>query len=189
MHPAAPFSLPPSFALRRRSWLAGGLAILCLASGAGRTHAQQPEATPAPLAENASLRQMMTPEQFKSAGLKKLSPAELQSLERFLKGYRDQVVQESVKATEERVNPAPRRDRATAQNVIESKIQGHFAGLTGRTRVLLDNGSIWQQIDTAQKYPANLDSPDVVLVRTIFGYKMYVSGALHWFYVKQVIVR
>ena len=54
---------------------------------------------------------------------------------------------------------------------------------------MLGDGSIWQQIDTAQKFTANLDNPDIVLVRTIFGYKMYVTGAIHWFYVKQVIVR
>ena len=133
----------------------------------------------------------MTPEEFKAAGLKKLSSEELDRLNRFLQGYREravQQVQQEAQVREDRVNPPPKRDQATKQNVVEAKIQGHFAGLTGRTRVVLDNGSIWQQIDTAQKYPANLDSPDVVLVRTIFGYKMYVTGAQHWFYVKQVVV-
>ncbi len=155
---------------------------------AARAQAPDPNA-PKPLADNVSLKDLMTPEEFKAAGLKKLSAEELQRLERFLQGYRERAVQQEVKATEERVNPPPRRDRSTAQNVIEGHIQGHFAGLTGRTRVVLDNGSIWQQIDTAQKFVASLDDPDVVLVRTVFGYKMYVTGAIHWFYVKQVVVR
>ncbi len=186
-----PSSTPSSLVLSRRSFTVkaalaavGGLGWLRVA------RAQAPDPTaPKPLAENVSLKDLMTPEEFKAAGLKKLSPEELARLNRFLQGYREQAVQQVAKATEERVNPAPRRDRSTAQNVIEAKIQGPFTGLTGRTRVVLDNGSIWQQIDTAQKFPANLDSPDVVLVRTIFGYKMYVTGAIHWFYVKQVVVR
>ena len=186
-----PSSTPPSsLVLSRRSFTVkaalaaiGGVGLLRLADA----QAPDPNA-PKPLAENVSLKDLMTPEEFKAAGLKKLSPEELERLNRFLQGYREQAVQQVAKATEERVNPPPRRNRSTAQNVIEAKIQGHFSGLTGRTRVVLDNGSIWQQIDTAQKFPSNLDSPDVVLVRTIFGYKMYVTGAVHWFYVKQVVV-
>ena len=162
----------------------GGVGLLRL------TKAQSPDPNaPKPLADNVSLKDLMTPEQFKAAGLKKLSAEELDHLNRFLQGYREKAVQQQVKATEERVNPPPRRDRATAQNVIEGHIQGHFAGLTGHTRVVLDNGSIWQQIDTAEKFAANLESPDIVLVRTIFGYKMDVTGAIHWFYVKQIVVR
>ena len=185
-------STPPSPNLSRRSFTAkallaaiGGVGVL---RAARAEEAQDPNA-PKPLADNVSLKDLMTPEEFKEAGLKKLSPDELARLNRFLQGYREQTVQQVAKATEERVNPPPKRDRSTAQNVIEARIQGHFAGLTGRTRVVLDNGSIWQQIDSAQKFQASLDDPDVVLIRTIFGYKMYVTGAVHWFYVKQVVVR
>ncbi len=130
----------------------------------------------------------MTPEEFKSAGLKKLSPEEMQHLERFLQGYREQAIQETVKTTEERVNPPPKRDRATAQPVIEGKIQGHFAGLKGRTRMVLTNGSIWQQANDSDKFTSNLENPDVVLVKNFFSYKMYVTGAPQWFYVKQVVL-
>ncbi len=187
--PSSPLSSSPavtrrSFTLKAVLAAAGSLGLLRMA------RAQAPDPTaPKPLADNVSLKDLMTPEEYRAAGLKKLSPEELQRLERFLQGYRERAVKEQVKATEERVNPAPRRDRSTAQNVIEGHIQGHFAGLAGRTRVVLDNGSIWQQIDTAQKFPANLDNPDIVLVRTIFGYKMYVTGAIHWFYVRQIVVR
>ena len=146
----------------------------------------------APLAQNSSLQQLMTPEEFKAAGLKKLSSGELTRLENFLRGYREQAVQQVAKATEERVkereNPAPKRDQATHQSVVESSISGPFTGLKGRTRVVLKNGSIWQQGNDNDKFNCNLDSPDVVLVRTVFGYKMYVTGAPRWFYVKQVVM-
>ena len=180
---------PPSLVLSRRSFAVK--ALLATVGGLGwlrTTRAQAPDPNaPRPLPENVSLRDLMTPEQFKAAGLKKLSPEELQRLERFLQGYREQVVQQEVKATEERVNPPPKRNRATAQNVIQARIQGHFAGLTGRTRMVLDNGSIWQEVN-GETFAASLDNPEVVMVRSVFGYKMYVTGAPQSFYVKQVVV-
>ncbi len=161
--------------------------FLCAAS---LSRAQDSAASPAPveLSGDTSLKQLMTPEEFKSAGLKKLSPEELQRLERFLQGYRDQAVQQSAKVTEEKVNPAPKRNRATRQAVVEAKINGPFTGLTGRTRIVLTNGSVWQQSNDTDKFATNLDSPDLVLVRTVFGYKMYVTGAPRWFYVRQVVL-
>lgn len=166
-------------------WLAAGF----LAGAAASARAQAPAAgTPAPLAENASLKQLMTPEEFKAAGLNKLSPDQLAHLERFLQGYHEQTVQQVAKATEERVNPAPKRNQATRSPVVENAINGPFEGLTGRTRVVLKNGSIWQQANENDKFRCHLDSPDVVLVRNIAGYKMYVTGAPHWFYAKQIVV-
>ncbi len=158
--------------------------LLCTAPGlrAQDTNAAQP------LAQDVSLRQLMSPKEFKASGLKKLSPEELTRLENFLRGYREQAVQQVAKATEERVNPPPKRNRATQQQVVESAINGPFTGLTGRTRMVLKNGSIWQQSDTDLKFRCNLDSPDVVLVRNVFGYKMYVTGAPRWFYARQIVV-
>ena len=74
----------------------------------------------------------MTPEQYKAAGLKRLSPAELASLERFLKGYRDETVQ-TVTRNRPR-NAWPRRASATRKptaSVIESRIKGDFDGSEG----------------------------------------------------------
>ena len=163
------------------SLVAAGL----LLPAAPAVHAQQ--ATP--LAQDVSLRQLMSPEEFKGAGLKKLSPEELTRLENFLRGYREQTVQQVAKATEEKVNPPPKRDRATRQSVVEGKINGSFTGLKGRTRVVLKDGSVWQQANDSDKFFCNLNEPDVVLVRNVFGYKMYVTGAPRWFYARQVILQ
>ena len=54
--------------------------------------------------------------------------------------------------------------------------------------MVLKDGSIWQQANENDKFRCNLDSPDVVLVRNIAGYKMYVTGAPRWFYAKQIVV-
>lgn len=185
-----PYALPGKrlrLPTRRRG--AALLTVLGLIlNGGAWARAQQPAAPATPLSEDASLRQLMTPEQFKATGLKKLSPEELKNLESFLKGYREQAVQESAKVTEERINPPPRRDRATHQSVIEGRIQGHFAGLSGHTRVTLGDGSVWRQSNETDHFSANLDNPDIVLVKGVFGYKMYVTGAVRWFYVRQAVL-
>ena len=157
-----------------------------LTCGVSALRAQAPDGT-APLAQNVSLKQLMTPEEYKAAGLKKLSPEELNRLENFLRGYREQTVQQVAKDTQEKIDPAPKRNQSTHRDVVESHIKGPFNGATGRTRVLLDDGSIWQQVNSDENFSCRLDNPDVVLVRNPFGYKMYVTGAPRWFYVKQVL--
>ena len=181
-------SLPS--ALSRRSFVVkaalaavGGVGVL----RAARAQAQdKPTASPA-LAENVSLRQLMTPEQFKAAGLNKLSPDELANLERFLKGYRDQTVEAVAKETEERAKPT--RNRAPggdAGKFIQAHVQGSFDGLKGRTLITLDNGSVWRQAND-EKVSVHLDSPEVILVRSAFGYRMFVVGLTKPFYVRQIL--
>lgn len=192
-----PSSTPATPALSRRSFTVK--AVLAAIGGVGAlrvaAHAQQqaidPNA-PKPLAENVSLRDLMTPEQFRAAGLKKLSPDELASLERFLKGYRDETVQTVTqtvtKQAEERVAPSGKRNQAADRSYIESRIKGDFDGLKGRTRIVLENGSIWQQSDSQLKLTAHLSSPEVILVRNIFGYRMFIVGLTRPFYVKQIVL-
>ena len=189
-----PSSLPPSssLAVSRRTFTVrtllaafGGLGVLRATSRAQQ--AVDPNA-PKPLADNVSLRDLMTPEQFRAAGLKKLSPAELASLERFLKGYRDETVQTVTKQTEDRVAPVGKRNQAADRSYIESRIQGDFDGLKGRTRMVLENGTIWQQSDSQLKLTAHLSNPEVILVRNFFGYRMFIVGLTRPFFVKQVIL-
>ncbi len=186
-------SLPPSSApvLSRRSFTVK--AVLAAVGGIGalraaaRAQSADPNA-PKPLAENVSLKELMTPEQYRAAGLRKLSPEELASLERFLKGYRDESVQVATKQTEERVAPSGKRDKAADRSLIESRIKGDFDGLKGRTRNVMENGSIWQQSDTDLKFSAHLTNPEVILVRNIFGYRMFIVGMSKPFYVKQIVL-
>lgn len=125
----------------------------------------------------------MSPAEFQSAGLKKLSPAELAKLNDFLRGMRAQVEQAAV----EKVVPPPSRDRASDQRLIQSRIKGTFKGLTGRTRFVLENGQIWQQANDSDKFKVELENPPVVLAKSIFGYQIVVIGYSRTFYVKQII--
>ena len=183
--PAAPVLSRRSFTVKAVLAAIGGIGALRTAALAQQ--AADPNA-PKPLADNVSLKDLMSPEQYRAAGLKRLSPAELASLERFLKGYRDETVQTVTRQTEERVIPSGKRNKAAERSVVESRIKGDFDGLKGRTRFILENGSIWQQSDTDLKLAAHLTSPEVILVRSIFGYKIYITGFPRTFYVRQVVI-
>src|SRR5215467_7268990 len=85
---------------------------------------------------NASVKGMMSPEEFRSAGLNKLSPEELQKLDAWLQGYREtteKTVEKKVKQSFFKFEP------------IVSRVDGSFSGLHGRTVIKLEDGTIWKQ--------------------------------------------
>jgi hypothetical protein len=118
---------------------------------------------------------MMTPEQFKAAGLDKLSPAELENLDRWLSGYRETTVKTAKKTAERQ-----------AAEVTVSRVDGTFNGIGGNTVVRLEDGTVWKQANADEHWRApGLDHPPAAVFRTVFGRKMRVAGTPE-FYVDPV---
>ncbi len=133
----------------------------------------------APEEMSGSIQQMMTPEEFKAAGLNKLSPDELQKLDAWLQGYR--TVTEK-KATEK----ATARAERTKMDLIVSRVDGTFNGLTGRTLIRLEDGTVWKQANADDRYrPKVTDHPAAAVIHGVFGYKMQIEGTQE-FYVDPV---
>jgi hypothetical protein len=128
---------------------------------------------------SGSIEQIMTPGEFKAAGLNKLSPEELQKLNAWLQGYREVTEKTaSKKATE----VASR----TKMDMLVSRVDGSFNGLTGRSVIRLEDGTIWKQANAEDRYrPRVTDHPAAVVIHGIFGYKMQVEGTQE-FYVDPV---
>src|SRR6266496_3185629 len=82
----------------------------------------------------AGIQQMMSPEEFRAAGLNKLSADELQKLDAWLQGYRQTAEK---KATS--------RAERTKLDLIASRVDGSFGGLTGRTIIRLEDGTAWKR--------------------------------------------
>jgi hypothetical protein len=121
------------------------------------------------------IQQMMTPEQFKAAGLDKLSPAELENLDRWLSGYRETTVKTAKKTAERQ-----------AAEVTVSRVDGTFNGIGGNTVVRLEDGTVWKQANADEHWRApGLDHPPAAVFRTVFGRKMRVAGTPE-FYVDPV---
>ena len=128
---------------------------------------------------SGSIEQIMTPGEFKAAGLNKLSPEELQKLNAWLQGYREVTEKTaSKKATE----VASR----TKMDMLVSRVDGSFNGLTGRSVIRLEDGTVWKQANAEDRYrPRVTDHPAAVVIHGIFGYKMQVEGTQE-FYVDPV---
>src|SRR6266567_553923 len=122
-----------------------------------------------------SIHDMMTPEEFRAAGLNKLSAEELQKLDAWLQGYR-QVAEKKATARAER----------TKLDLLVSRVDGSFNGLTGGTVIRLEDGTAWKQANADDHFrPRVTDHPGAVVVHTLFGYKMRIEGTPE-FYVDPV---
>lgn len=128
---------------------------------------------------SGSIQQMMTPEEFKAAGLSKLSPDELQKLDAWLQGYRQVAEQKAEKK-------ATARAERTKMDLIVSRVDGTFNGLTGRTIIRLEDGTVWKQANADDRFrPKVTDHPAAAVTHGIYGYKMRVEGTQE-FYVDPV---
>ena len=116
------------------------------------------------------VQQIMTPEEFKAAGLNKLSPEELAKLNAWLQGYRQVTEQAAEKK-------ATARAERTKMDVLVSRIDGSFTGLTGRTLIRLEDGTVWKQANADDRYRSkNTDHPAAAVIHGVFGYKMQIEG-------------
>jgi hypothetical protein len=121
------------------------------------------------------VQQMMTPDQFKAAGLEKLSADELQNLNKWLNGYRETTVKKTQQKSERQ-----------AAEVAESRVDGVFSGIGGNTIVRLEDGTVWKQANPDEHWRApGLDHPAATVSKTMFGRKMQIAG-MPAFYVDPV---
>jgi hypothetical protein len=101
----------------------------------------------------SSLEERMSASEFSAAGLDKLSPDELSRLNAWLQAH----LAHGTAATAIAPSPAEDRrglrDRYDSKDAIISRIDGDFTGWDGggprKTRFILQNGQIWEQIDAS----------------------------------------
>jgi hypothetical protein len=131
---------------------------------------------------SGSIQQMMTPEEFKAAGLSKLSPDELQKLDAWLQGYR-QVTEQTA---EKKATAKASAESHAKMDLLVSRVDGTFNGLTGRTVIRLEDGTVWRQANADDRYrPKVTDHPAAAVIHGVFGYKMRIEGTQE-FYVDPV---
>lgn len=130
------------------------------------------------------LRELMTADEFREAGLDKLSPAELENLNTWLYGFveveRERAVEEAIPQGEEafgleQVTSAVAKIFRNQPEVIESRIVGKFRGWRGETEVTLENGQKWVQRGDKYVYHV-IENPTVRIEKGMFGYRMFVEG-------------
>src|ERR1700730_3106842 len=139
-----------------------------------RSKRSKPNAEEKPVRD---LQDSMTAEQFKAAGLDKLSPEELQRLNASLQGSRREAEKKAVeKATAEIKNKASTETHAKMDEIL-SRVDGTFSGVTGHTVIKLEDGTTWKQANVEERYRARVTyHPPVKVWHGAFGYKMRVVG-------------
>ena len=113
------------------------------------------------------VRELMTADEFRAAGLERLSPSELEALDGWLLRYTARQTSE-LRQDSELVREEVRR---VEREGIRTRISGEFLGWDGDTLFRLENGQVWKQRLPGQwSYRAN--APEVELRKNFMGYWM-----------------
>jgi len=114
-------------------------------------------------AEFSSLEESMSQTQFHAAGLDKLSPDELKTLNAWLHSH--------ASATTTVVTPSgqPAFYKDSEREIIESRIDGKFSGWYGKTVFKLENGQEWTQTESGSFSNGKYDHPKVRIKPMILG--------------------
>ena len=118
----------------------------------------------------------MSPEEFKAAGLDKLSPEELARLNVWLGRKIDTATTEAAAQAKDKVEQENRGFFHFGSNdPIVGRIAGEFRGFGKGRTYTLDNGQVWRQTDGASLVGVKLDNPEVRINPSISGNAWYLA--------------
>ena len=142
---------------------------------------------PLALAQDAPpLQQAVSAEEFKAAGLDKLSAEELARLNAWLDRRVEQQASAAVAAAVEQAREEGRKEVVEknrgffhfgSEEPIEANIVGEFDGFGSRKRYTLDNGQVWQQTDATTMAGVRKTNPKVRIKPGMMGvWYMRIDG-------------
>ena len=122
------------------------------------------------------IEQQMSQEEFKAAGLDKLSPEELARLNNWLGRT---ITTETTKAAAVAKQAVVEENRGFAtfgsQEPIVSRIAGRFDGFHEGRTYTLENGQVWKQIEAASLEGVHVDNPEVRIKPAVIGNAWYMQ--------------
>lgn len=118
----------------------------------------------------------MTPEEFRAAGLGKLSPEELAKLNQWLGRKIETVATEAATEAKDKVVEENRGFfHFGSDEPIVAHIAGPFRGFGKGREYTLDNGQVWRQTDEASLVGARLENPEVRINPSMIGNSWYLA--------------
>jgi hypothetical protein len=122
------------------------------------------------------IQQQMTPEEFRAAGLGKLSADELARLNGWLgRAIEAQAVQAAADAKKKVVEENRGFLSFGSDEPIRGTVSGEFRGFARGRSYTLDNGQVWRQVDDASLAGVRLDAAKVVISPSMIGNAWYMS--------------
>jgi hypothetical protein len=123
-----------------------------------------------------AIEKQMTPEEFKAAGLDKLSAEELARLNTWLGRTLET---ETAKAAADTKQKIEHENRGFfdfgSQEPITGHIAGEFRGFAKGRTYTLDNGQVWQQIDDTEMSAGRLTDPATNIKPALVGNSWYMQ--------------
>ncbi|MEP6632858.1 MAG: hypothetical protein ABJA62_01475 [Luteimonas sp.] len=131
------------------------------------------------LAQNADRRgieQQMSSEEFKAAGLDKLSPDELTRLNAWLNRTITTESEKAATLAKDKVESSTRGFFNFGKtDPIEANMVDEFHGFARGRQYTLDNGQVWKQTDDASLAGVRLSKPHVRINPSLVGNAWYMS--------------
>lgn len=122
------------------------------------------------------IERQMTSEQFKAAGLDKLSSDELASLNAWLNRTLETETEKAAVAAKQKVESENRGFLSFGSSEpIVGRIAGEFRGFGRGRSFTLENGQVWQQVDDASLVGARKTAPAVKITPSMIGNAWYMS--------------
>ena len=122
------------------------------------------------------IERQMTLAQFKAAGLDKLSPGELANLNAWLNNTLEVETSKAATAAKEKVETENRGFFSFGKaDPITAKITGEFRGFAKGRSWTLDNGQVWEQVDTASLAGVRKTDPQVKITPSVVGNAWYMQ--------------
>ena len=130
----------------------------------------------APVMAQQAIETEMTPEEFKAAGLDKLSVDELARLNAWLNRTLDAETGKAAATARKEVEDENRGffDFGSNEPVIGT-ITGEFRGFARGREYTLDNGQVWRQTDAATLVGARRENPAVRITPSLIGNAWYMA--------------
>ena len=129
----------------------------------------------APAMAQQAIETEMTPDEFKGAGLDKLSAEELAQLNAWLNRTIDTETVKAAATAKKKVEDENRGFFDFGSNEpVTGRITGEFRGFSRGREYTLDNGQVWKQIDTTRLDGVKLDNPEVTIKPGVFGNVWYM---------------
>lgn len=128
------------------------------------------------LAQQPPIQQQMSPEEFRAAGLDKLSAEELASLNTWLGRT---IETQAARAASEAKRKVESENRGFfnfgSSEPVRSTLQGQFNGFARGRTYTLANGQVWRQVDEASLAGVRLADPEVVISPSLIGNAWYMT--------------
>lgn len=122
------------------------------------------------------IEQQMTSEQFRAAGLDRLTPEQLANLNAWLNRTLVVETQKAAAQAKQKVQDDSRGFLNFGSSApILSRVSGEFRGFAQGRRYVLANGQEWEQVDAATLAGVRLAEPEVKITPSMVGNAWYMQ--------------